>query len=148
SRCTLHALQTLRASAEDSPRSRAPMRRRCRLHRCRSYAWLASFPAFVALAAGAAFAQGGHEHSMPAATAAPDASSETTTATSSSASTFFFPDPDPGVAVLPARRAAQLATAGGIGAFHGFGFTDRLSLSGITFRHHGVDDAGRDYKAV
>jgi hypothetical protein len=33
-------------------------------------------------------------------------------------------------------------------AFHDFRFTDRVAESGITFRSHAVDDAGRTYKAV
>ena len=36
----------------------------------------------------------------------------------------------------------------GVAAFHDFQFTDRLSASGITFRHRIVDDAGKTYKAA
>ena len=61
---------------------------------------------------------------------------------------YYFPEYDEGVAALPARKAAQLAAARQIGAFHDFQFTDRLPESGITFRHQGTDDSGRDYKAV
>jgi hypothetical protein len=61
---------------------------------------------------------------------------------------LYLPENDEGVAALPARKAAQLATAGQFTVFHGFQLTDRLPESGITFRHRGVDDTGRDYKAV
>jgi hypothetical protein len=61
---------------------------------------------------------------------------------------FYYPDNDEGVAALPARKAAQLATASQFGVFHGFQFTDRLPESGITFRNVAVDDSGREYKAV
>ena len=61
---------------------------------------------------------------------------------------FYYPDNDEGVANLPARKQAQLATAGQFSVFHGFQFTDRLPESGITFRHVAVDDSGREYKAV
>jgi hypothetical protein len=83
----------------------------------------------------------GHEHPMPAVPPAPAAGSPPS-------DSFFYPDPDVGVATLPARRKAQLEAAASIGAFHGFQFTDRLSLSGITFRHQAVDDSGREYKMV
>ncbi|HEV8240930.1 MAG TPA: CRTAC1 family protein [Thermoanaerobaculia bacterium] len=102
------------------------------------------------ITASAALAQA-HEHGspMPAASPAPTAASPSVAASGASASdSFFYPDPDPGVAALPQRRQDQLAHAGEIGAFHGFGFTDRLSLSGITFRHEAVDDSGRTYKMV
>jgi hypothetical protein len=61
---------------------------------------------------------------------------------------FYYPDNDEGVAALPARKAAQLATASQFTVFHGFQFTDRLPESGITFRNEAVDDSGREYKAV
>jgi enediyne biosynthesis protein E4 len=61
---------------------------------------------------------------------------------------FYYPDNDEGVAALPARKAAQLATASQFSVFHGFQFTDRLPESGITFRNVAVDDSGREYKAV
>ena len=61
---------------------------------------------------------------------------------------LLHPANDEGVAALPARKAAQLATRGQITVFHDFRFTDRLPESGITFRHRVVDDGGRDYKAV
>ncbi len=118
--------------------------------------------------AAAALAQGGHEHAMPAATAAPAATPAPAQSPppaapaprpangaivaasddSAPAPAFFYPDPDAGVAALPERRKAQLATAASIGAFNDFGFSDRLSLSGITFKHEAVDDSGRTYKMV
>ncbi|HEX4498419.1 MAG TPA: CRTAC1 family protein [Thermoanaerobaculia bacterium] len=64
------------------------------------------------------------------------------------AHTYYFPEYDEGVATLAARKAAQLATASTIAAFHDFQFTDRLPESGITFRHQGTDDSGIHYKAV
>ena len=103
--------------------------------------------------APAALAQGGHEHAMPAPTAAPAAPPASPAAAPASpaslaSGSYFYPDPDAGVAGLQARRQAQLATAGTIGAFHDFHFGDRMSLAGITFRHQAVDDSGRTYKMV
>ena len=43
---------------------------------------------------------------------------------------------------------AQVKAMAGVSAFHDFQFTDRLSESGITFRHRIVDDAGKTYKAA
>ena len=43
---------------------------------------------------------------------------------------------------------AQAKAMAGVAAFHDFQFTDRLSASGITFRHRIVDDAGKTYKAA
>ena len=43
---------------------------------------------------------------------------------------------------------AQAKAMAGVTTFHGFQFTDRLSASGITFRHRIVDDAGKTYKAA
>src|SRR5699024_3299493 len=60
----------------------------------------------------------------------------------------YYPEYDEGIAALPARKAAQLAAAKQITAFHGFQFTDRQPESGITFRHQGTDDSGVHYKAV
>ena len=42
----------------------------------------------------------------------------------------------------------QAKAMAGVAAFHDFQFTDRLSASGITFRHRIVDDAGKTYKAA
>ncbi|MEA2561084.1 MAG: enediyne biosynthesis protein [Acidobacteriota bacterium] len=61
---------------------------------------------------------------------------------------FYYPDNDEGIAALPARKAAQLATASQFSVFHGFQFADKLPESGITFRNVAVDDSGREYKAV
>jgi hypothetical protein len=61
---------------------------------------------------------------------------------------FYYPEKDEGVDTLPARKAAQLATAGQFTVFHGFQLTDRLPESGITFRNEAVDDSGREYKMV
>jgi len=61
---------------------------------------------------------------------------------------FYYPANDEGVAALPARKAAQLATASQFGVFHGFQFTDRQPESGITFRNQGTEDSGREYKMV
>ncbi|MEO8481818.1 MAG: CRTAC1 family protein [Acidobacteriota bacterium] len=49
---------------------------------------------------------------------------------------------------LDRLRDAQLATAKDIGVFHDFTFTDALASTGISFRGHIVDDAGKTYKAV
>ncbi len=46
------------------------------------------------------------------------------------------------------RRQEQLATAGDIGVFHDFRFTDRITESGILFTNRVVDDAGKSYKGV
>jgi hypothetical protein len=109
-------------------------------HRSPPGAWLVLVAAGTCIAAVAALAELPPPPApVPAATAA---------ARPSTSDTFFSPDPDPGVAALPGRRAAQLATASQLAAFHGFAFSDRLSLSGITFRHRAVDDAGREYKRV
>lgn len=49
---------------------------------------------------------------------------------------------------LDALRKAQLKRAKDIGVFHDFTFTDVLASTGISFRGHIVDDAGKTYKAV
>jgi len=61
---------------------------------------------------------------------------------------FYYPANDEGVAALPARKAAQLATASQFTVFHGFQFTDRQPESDITFRNQGTEDSGREYKMV
>ncbi len=58
------------------------------------------------------------------------------------------PNPDIGADALAARKTAQLATADQFSVFYQFQFTDRVRESGITFVHHIVDDAGKQYKAV
>ena len=45
-------------------------------------------------------------------------------------------------------RKQQLRATTDLGIFTAFQFTDRLSESGITFRHRVVDDAGKAYKAA
>ena len=45
-------------------------------------------------------------------------------------------------------RDAQVKAVDGVAAFHDFQFTDRLTESGIAFRHRIVDDAGKTYKAA
>jgi len=50
--------------------------------------------------------------------------------------------------VLQQLRADQIKALEAVPAFHDFQFTDRLSASGITFKHSIVDDAGRAYKAA
>ena len=123
---------------------------RRRLHRGRWSLLLAG----GALLTATALAQGtGHSMpGMPAETAAAPAAAAGSAAATAAAShppdEFYYPDPDPGVAALPERQRAQLATAASIAAFHGFHFTDRLPESGITFRHRAVDDSGREYKMV
>ncbi len=61
---------------------------------------------------------------------------------------FYYPEKDEGVATLPERKAAQLATTGQFTVFYGFQFTDRQPESGITFRNQGTEDSGREYKMV
>ena len=58
------------------------------------------------------------------------------------------PSPDVGADTLDARRKAQIGAAAQMGVFHDFQFADRLKDSGITFVHHIVEDAGKNYKAV
>jgi enediyne biosynthesis protein E4 len=45
-------------------------------------------------------------------------------------------------------RNAQLKSIEAVSSFHDFQFTDRLEQSGIWFKHHIVDDAGKTYKAA
>src|SRR5206468_11430352 len=49
---------------------------------------------------------------------------------------------------LETRRRLQVAAAQKSQVFYGFQFSDRITESQITFEHHSVDDAGRDYKAA
>src|SRR6516164_4975264 len=51
-----------------------------------------------------------------------------------------YPEQDVGADSLPARRKAQLVAARQFKVFHDFQFMDRRQESGITFRHHAVDD--------
>jgi hypothetical protein len=49
--------------------------------------------------------------------------------------------------LLPIRDA-QIKAAAGVAAFHDFQFTDRLTESGISFKHGVVEDAAKTYKAA
>jgi hypothetical protein len=49
---------------------------------------------------------------------------------------------------LAKLKAAQVKAMATVGAFHDFQFTDHVADTGITFKHHIVDDAGRTYKAA
>ena len=49
---------------------------------------------------------------------------------------------------LQRLAAAQVKAAAGLAAFHDFTFTDRVAESGISFKSHIVDDAGKAYKAA
>ena len=49
---------------------------------------------------------------------------------------------------LAALRDAQVKAAAAAPVFHDFQFTDRVTESGITFKHRIVDDAGKTYKAA
>jgi hypothetical protein len=59
-----------------------------------------------------------------------------------------YPDPDVGIAALPARAQAQRDTVGQFKVPYDFQFADRVAQSGITFVHHVVDDAALYYKPV
>lgn len=54
-----------------------------------------------------------------------------------------YPLEDMGADSLPARLKAQLAAAKHYEVFHDFQFSDRLAESGITFRHHSVEETGK-----
>jgi hypothetical protein len=56
-----------------------------------------------------------------------------------------YPDPDSGADALPARQKAQMATLSKFKVFYQFQFTDKLKESGITFVHHAVDDATKNF---
>jgi hypothetical protein len=60
----------------------------------------------------------------------------------------FVPDDLRDTSWLQKLRDAQVKAAGGVTAFHDFQFTDRLTESGIAFKHRIVDDAGKTYKAA
>jgi len=55
---------------------------------------------------------------------------------------------DVGTNIVAARKQAQLETMEQFDVFMFFRFIDRLSESGISFRHRIVDDAGKHYKMV
>src|SRR5689334_12895454 len=42
---------------------------------------------------------------------------------------------------LQRLKSEQIKAMSGVAAFHDFQFTDRVAASGITFKHHIVDDA-------
>ncbi len=77
-----------------------------------------------------------------------EASSSAAQSTSREAAVRFVPDDLQDTSWLQRLRDAQIKAVDGVAAFHGFQFTDRLSDSGISFRHRIVDDAGRTYKAA
>lgn len=58
------------------------------------------------------------------------------------------PPKDIGEATLYDRRKAQLQQADQVKAFHDFWFVNKVTESGITFKHQMVDDAGKRYKPV
>ncbi len=60
----------------------------------------------------------------------------------------YVPDDLPDTAWLQRLRDAQIKAVSGVAAFHDFQFTDRVNESGITYKHHIVDDAGKTYKAA
>ena len=60
----------------------------------------------------------------------------------------YVPDNLQETSWLQKLRDAQVKAMAGVAAFHDFQFADRLSASGITFRHRIVDDAGKTYKAA
>ena len=62
--------------------------------------------------------------------------------------TVEVPTSDIGASTLEARKQGQMQTVSRFKVFYDFTFSDKLSESGITFRHHIVDDAGKDYKPV
>jgi enediyne biosynthesis protein E4 len=49
---------------------------------------------------------------------------------------------------LPRLKEEQIKAAAGSSVFRDFQFTDRITESGIDFRHRVVDDAGKTYKAA
>ncbi len=61
---------------------------------------------------------------------------------------LFFPADLNETTTFDARRSAQLATRGAFDVDYNFSFTDIQPISGITFVHQFVDDAGRTYKAA
>jgi len=54
-----------------------------------------------------------------------------------------YPQEDMGADSLSGRSKAQFAAARHYQVFHDFQFTDRLAESGITFRHHSVEETGK-----
>lgn len=58
-----------------------------------------------------------------------------------------YPSEDPSP-ILSARKQQQLKTVNQFKVFYQFQFEDKREQSGITFVHHVVDDAARNYKAA
>jgi enediyne biosynthesis protein E4 len=60
----------------------------------------------------------------------------------------YVPEDLKDISWLEALRDAQTQAIAGAAVFHDFRFTDRVTESGITFKHRIVDDAGKTYKAA
>jgi enediyne biosynthesis protein E4 len=60
----------------------------------------------------------------------------------------YVPDDVQETSWLQRLKTEQIKAMSGVSAFHDFQFTDRVAESGITFKHHIVDDAGKTYKAA
>jgi enediyne biosynthesis protein E4 len=60
----------------------------------------------------------------------------------------YVPDDVQETSWLQRLKTEQITAMSGVAAFHDFQFTDRVAESGITFKHHIVDDAGKTYKAA
>src|SRR5215831_9223593 len=52
------------------------------------------------------------------------------------------------IQALEANKQKQIEAARSWKVFHDFQFSDHYEESGITFEHHSVDDAAKNYKAV
>jgi enediyne biosynthesis protein E4 len=61
---------------------------------------------------------------------------------------FVPPDLRDAAQWLEKVKDEQIKASASVAAFHDFQFTDRVSESGISFRHRIVDDAGKTYKAA
>src|SRR6185436_10087660 len=60
----------------------------------------------------------------------------------------YVPDDVQETSWLERVKNAQIKAMTGVSAFHDFQFSDKVAASGITFRNHIVDDAGKTYKAA
>jgi len=60
----------------------------------------------------------------------------------------YVPDDVQETSWLERGKNAQIKSMTGVSAFHDFQFSDKVATSGITFRNHIVDDAGKTYKAA
>jgi hypothetical protein len=59
------------------------------------------------------------------------------------------PETDPRLLrLLGKRKLAQIESIKEFSAFHDFQFTDKVKTSGITFEHHIVEDAGKNWQAA